>query len=331
MDKKINTDLIKKFLEGKCSEEEWAEVHSLKEEPSFEAELEKLFESHWQEGVPQAETDHPENDNVKPISSTQALDDEIKKRRLSIPAFLRYASIFLIIISFPLLILYLNNKSENDKLVESGSAEFTTDRGERQSLYLMDSSLVVLNSSSKLTVSAGYLKKDRKVDLSGEAFFSVQHLPKKPFIISANDLEVKVLGTEFIVNSSSDFFVAVKKGRVEVALKSNPQFPITLHEGEISYLDEKGELRKSKSYDKKLFYWIDNKLYFDDANFEEIVERLGAWYNIEITVQGNPTAKHYTGTFTQESLGNVLESISYVLGFDYTISGSNVDITYLKQ
>ncbi|NBP69901.1 MAG: hypothetical protein EBU52_14280, partial [Cytophagia bacterium] len=67
-------------------------------------------------------------------------------------------------------------------------------------VWLPDSSYVLLNKNSKLTVAADYLKSSRKVNLLGEAFFKVKSNPECPFSVSSFEVSTTVLGTQFNVS-----------------------------------------------------------------------------------------------------------------------------------
>ena len=74
---------------------------------------------------------------------------------------------------------------------------YVTDQTEQLDIRLADKSSVKLNRNSKLTVSNDFNRLERKVYLEGEAFFNVAKNTQKPFIISMNGWQVRVVGTSF--------------------------------------------------------------------------------------------------------------------------------------
>ena len=92
--------------------------------------------------------------------------------------------------------------------------------GSQTKVILPDSSVVCLNSGSVLKYDPAFLrKKSREVYLIGEGYFEVQKNPEKPFIVHADDINVKVLGTVFNVRSypeDSEIEVSLIKGKVNV-------------------------------------------------------------------------------------------------------------------
>lgn len=94
------------------------------------------------------------------------------------------------------------NKSEENKVV-----------------ILPDSSRLLLKPDSKVSYPETFLAEQREVYLSGEASFRVTKDPKRPFLVFANDLVTKVLGTSFTINArnkSQKTTVEVSEGKVSV-------------------------------------------------------------------------------------------------------------------
>lgn len=122
-----------------------------------------------------------------------------------------------IAIIFSLSYLFLQTNSEDEIYTETG-----TGFGEKRELLLPDGSAVVLNACSKLCYPVDFShSRQRKVVLSGEAYFDVAKDVAKPFIVNAGHFDVHVLGTAFNVKSyETDDLVAisVERGKVEVEM-----------------------------------------------------------------------------------------------------------------
>jgi len=90
----------------------------------------------------------------------------------------------------------------------------------RQFFRLADNTAVTLNHGSELRYSSTADARVREVTLKGEAYFDVAHDPERPFIIHANGITVKVLGTAFNIKAYADqaeITVTVVRGRVDVS------------------------------------------------------------------------------------------------------------------
>ena len=73
--------------------------------------------------------------------------------------------------------------------------------GNKGCITLPDSTVVWLNSGSKLTYPSRFSDKKRKVRLNGQAYFKVFHKEDQPFVVETNDMDIKVLGTSFVVKN----------------------------------------------------------------------------------------------------------------------------------
>ncbi|MCF2492355.1 FecR family protein [Dyadobacter chenhuakuii] len=88
-----------------------------------------------------------------------------------------------------------------------------------QIFYLPDSSSVLLFPASKMSYSSAYNNENRNVYLSGKAIFDVRKNPERPFLVYANEIITKVLGTRFEVSAfekDADVIVKVQSGQVSV-------------------------------------------------------------------------------------------------------------------
>ncbi len=89
-------------------------------------------------------------------------------------------------------------------------------------IKLDDGSTISLQPDSRVSYASNFTTGNvREVYLSGEAFFEVAKDPDKPFLVYANELVTKVLGTSFNVRAyqnDDDVTVQVRTGRVSVAV-----------------------------------------------------------------------------------------------------------------
>src|SRR5690606_25698590 len=78
-------------------------------------------------------------------------------------------------------------------------------KGKKFQIQLSDGTLVHLNAGSSLRYPVDFLSEGpRQVFLSGEAYFDVAKNASNPFIVNVDDLEVRVLGTQFNVSAYSE-------------------------------------------------------------------------------------------------------------------------------
>lgn len=165
-------------------------------------------------------------------------------------------------------------------------AEYHTlvvERGGEFQLILPDGTKVWLNSDSELRYPSIFNKATRQVYLKGEAYFEVKHSEKQPFIVTAGECQVKVLGTEFNISSYWD------EGHIAT----------TLVKGKVAYTAgrEKGELSPGQQcvYDSQLglvtvknveveqyISWKSGLFIFDHIPMVDLAKQLARWYDVEV-------------------------------------------------
>ncbi|WP_247235610.1 FecR family protein [Telluribacter sp. SYSU D00476] len=134
------------------------------------------------------------------------------------------AACILVMISIGLRYFYGNNDRESiytkhktllfDSVIETAN---TTSRID--SVTLPDGSTILLYPGSRISYSVKFGKVDRTVNISGRTVLDVVKNPNMPFIVYANELVTKVLGTRFEVEAyedSRDVIVKVHSGQVSV-------------------------------------------------------------------------------------------------------------------
>ena len=204
-------------------------------------------------------------------------------------------------------------------------------KGRKITLRLTDGTIVKLNAGSHLMYPKRFTGEYRKVILKGEGFFDVVRNPDKPFIIETGDIETRVLGTSFNIKSDSihnKVQVAVVSGVVEVRDKLGNNIKLEPDEA-VTYDPEIRIIKKLKIDDIALLTgWKDGKLYFNKTSFEDICMQLENWYGVDIKLDEDfKMPGPYSGEYTNQSLENVLEGISYTSGFQFNIKNKTVYIS----
>ncbi|MEL4309043.1 FecR family protein [Joostella sp. CR20] len=198
--------------------------------------------------------------------------------------------------------------------------------GERKIIELSDGSKVFLNSGSTLTYTSAYNKRDRKVNLSGEAFFEVAHNKEKPFIVKTTHLQTRVLGTSFNINSypeNKDFKVSVTTGKVEVTGSFKDSVYLVKDE-QIVFNVNRGTYKKEFFESSDDIVWKDNVILFNDIPLESAIIKLEKWFDVNIMVNNEELNKHHiNGKFINPSLNEVLESLQFSLQFTVEYQSKN--------
>ena len=176
-------------------------------------------------------------------------------------------------------------------------------RGAEYNLTLADGTRVWMNAASKLKFPAHFNSTRRYVELVGEAYFEVTHDDTRPFIVHTDNVDVRVLGTEFCVRNYIDkpTLTTLIKGSVEITDYTGRQ--AVLKPGQQSVTD-KGYTRIREV--ETIYYtaWKDGYFIFEDTPLEQIMEELSLWYNCEYFFQ-NHAAAHLCMTARLKKYNNI--------------------------
>ncbi|MCP3895593.1 MAG: FecR domain-containing protein [Bacteroides sp.] len=186
------------------------------------------------------------------------------------------------------------------------------------SVVLPDGTRVLISSGSKLTYPKTFQGAERRVQLSGQAFFDVVKNKKKPFIVQTEQMEVTALGTAFEVFSFDQDVegeTVLLNGKVKIAMTGVPgtkQAEYILHPNQKLSV-RKGEKVKIEKVDANAYSAWRSKgcLSFDNESLSMIIPRLERWYNKDIECDPQ-VAKMYRFSFTinDETCNDVLRMLS---------------------
>ncbi|MDR1602209.1 MAG: FecR domain-containing protein [Tannerella sp.] len=172
--------------------------------------------------------------------------------------------------------------------------------GQRARITLPDGSTVWLNAGSTLRYPSVF-GGERRIDLTGEAFFDVARDPGKPFIVSTASLEIMALGTQFNVYSYPDAEYAsasLVDGSISVCAEGKPDVGTVLQPGQ-ELICANGRMQL-EALDKDRLLWKEGIYPFNGQTLEKIIEKLKLYYDVDIVVTNPKILRYqYTGKFRQ--------------------------------
>lgn len=183
----------------------------------------------------------------------------------------------------------------------------STPNGGDYQLILADGSKVWLNAASSLRFPANFVGSERKVELTGEAYFEVAKNAAMPFKVKLSGMEVEVLGTHFNINSYADES-AIRTTLLEGSIKINrPNASSLLKPGQQALMDKNGKVSVINDADlDEAVAWKDGKFQFDRADIQNVMRQLARWYNIDVEYKGT-VESHFGGTISRDvNLSKVL-------------------------
>jgi ferric-dicitrate binding protein FerR (iron transport regulator) len=183
----------------------------------------------------------------------------------------------------------------------------STPVGGQYQVTLRDGTKVWLNAESTLRYPAAFSEKERKVELSGEAYFEVARNAEMPFKVTLADSNtVSVLGTHFNVQAypgEKEKTITLVEGKVLVASKEKqviltPAMQAAINETKVS--------TASNVDVEDVTGWKDGLFVFHDAPIEKIMNQVARWYNAKVIYQGSIKQQFNATIHRSEPLSKLL-------------------------
>ncbi|RXF68789.1 FecR family protein [Arcticibacter tournemirensis] len=215
------------------------------------------------------------------------------------------------------------NKTKDGEIVyEAGSGQkkqevtynmVATPRGGQYQLTLPDGSRVWLNSASSIRFPTVFNSDERKVEITGEAYFEVakkfkvegsefkeQHSERVPFIVMTAEQEVEVLGTHFNINAYADegeTKTTLLEGSVRVTPGRNSVTASKLLEpGQESIVRSADHATSVRQADlEKAVAWKNGYFKFDRENIQSLMRQVSRWYDVDVEYRGGIPSDEFVG------------------------------------
>jgi transmembrane sensor len=214
----------------------------------------------------------------------------------------------------------------------------TTPRGGQYQIVLEDGTKVWLNAASSLHFPTAFVGTERKVEITGEAYFEVAKNPSMPFRINVDSkAEVEVLGTHFNINSYPDettINTTLLEGKVKVTAAGSglpTPDPIAigsrlLSPGQQAQLNSNGQIGLNKNPDiEEVMAWKNGKFQFgESADIATIMRQISRWYDVDVEYRGT-IPEHIGGTISRDvTVSKVFEMLEMTGGVKFQVNGKKV-------
>lgn len=209
--------------------------------------------------------------------------------------------------------------------------------GKRFNITLSDGTVVHMNAGSSMTYPVQFIKnQNRKIFLTGEAYFDVAHDKKHPFIVNAAKLDVQVYGTKFNVSNYPEDYatdVVLVEGSVSLSqsgLAQKSKNEVFLSPGYKGTFAKEDKTISNEKVNTSLYTsWMNGNLVFRSESFENIIKKLERHYNV-IIINNNDKLAHETFNATietdHESIEQVFNYFSKVYQIEYTVINNKIII-----
>ena len=198
--------------------------------------------------------------------------------------------------------------------------------GETTEVVLPDGTEVCLNAKSTLKYPAAFEGKMRLVSLNGEGYFKVSHDKSHPFVIKANNVTTRLLGTEFNVRcyDSNDVHVTLVEGSVEVTSNINK---VKISPNQDACLTE-GKLAVANVNPKDFTSWREGLMYFDNATLRTILHQIGAWYNVSVVCDKSVLLdKHFHYMFNvNDSIDKAIQLLRNASDLEISLEDNTIQV-----
>jgi transmembrane sensor len=200
-----------------------------------------------------------------------------------------------------------------------------------EKMILNDGTLVWLEHNSKLFYYERPGDANRYAELIGEGLFEVTKDPTRPFIIKCGEIQLKVLGTSFIVNDYQDSVeLTVLTGTVNISSKQNQAGQNITAQQKIMYAPNRENKPTNIAPEDAQALTANSQynMHFANNTLAEVVKKMTEKFEVDITIQEKKMkACKLTADLTDHSLETTLETIGEILDVKYTITGNQVLIT----
>ncbi len=151
---------------------------------------------------------------------------------------------------------------------------------------LADGSVITLNKKSGLVLAQRFNKNERRMKLTGEAYFEVAHDATRPFVVEVQNVEVKAVGTAFNIDNSTDarlVLITVTDGKIKITGRDKSEFA---EKGETAIYDtEKGTITVEKKANNNVLAYKTRQFHFDETPLSIAVAEISKAFGVPIILQ----------------------------------------------
>jgi len=313
-------ELAIKYFSGRISADEESELYSWVKEKDANLEMLHSWEEEWKESEGQSLNNSWERMLGK-IAAREVLDGAELQTAKKPVRWWSYAAAAAV----ALMVLLRVAIPHGDQQIYAMEAPV----GEKCRVLLPDSTVVWLNSDSRLSFNESFNHKVRNVKLIGEGYFEVSHNAKKPFSVDCGEVSVLVRGTKFNVSAYPEdkkVSASVVEGHVSFA---HEDAQIELYKGQSAQYDLLSEtFSRSVEDPENAAAWTKSRFIYDNITLRELAAKLSRTYAVRFHFN---TTEHLDQKFNislrnNETLPEVLQALEFIIPVKARIVGDDVYI-----
>jgi transmembrane sensor len=204
----------------------------------------------------------------------------------------------------------------------------STVNGEQYKVILQDGTAVTLNAASSLKYPSNFTRlKQRKVELTGEAYFAVVHNASQPFAVLTKGQQVDDIGTEFNINSYMDepgIKTTLVAGSAKIVTNKTSA---VLTPNDQAVLN--GDVLKVSKVDASVYIaWKDGRFTYQGTALQEVMRQVARWYNVQIAYNNEDLkSKRLSGGVSRyDKVSGILNAIEYTAKVKFKIEGRKITV-----
>lgn len=219
--------------------------------------------------------------------------------------------------------------SGNANATEVTYNTLTNPRGSKViSMTLADGSKVWLNAGSSLIYPVAFIGAERKVSITGEAYFEVSKHETMPFIVSKGEMEVTVLGTHFNVNAYDDetnLKVTLLEGSVKVTRRNADELLKPGQQAIIRQIQDDNDIKVVSNIDvEKVMAWKNGYFSFDNSDLQTVMRQIARWYDMDVSYEGEIPEMKFGGDISRNSTASEVLKILEKSKVHFRIEGKRI-------
>ncbi|QJB38662.1 FecR domain-containing protein [Chitinophaga oryzae] len=204
--------------------------------------------------------------------------------------------------------------------------KMTTPKGRQFRVTLPDGTNVWLNAASSLRYPTSFTGNERRVEVTGEAYFDVVKNAGKPFIVQVKDkADIEVLGTSFNINAYENeqaIRTTLLNGGVRVGVPSTDyKKAVVLTPGQQAQIAGQQITVAVNQPTDKILAWKNGLFNFDGADLEEVMRQLERWYDIEVIYENGIPHTRFIGELSRQIALTDLLDILKRTEVDFRVEG----------
>jgi transmembrane sensor len=201
-----------------------------------------------------------------------------------------------------------------------------TPKGGQYLLVLPDGTKVWLNAASSITYPTAFAGQERKVAITGEAYFEVAKNEKLPFIVQKGEMTMQVLGTHFNVNTYEDedaMKTTLLEGSVKILRGSNSS---VLRPGQQAILgNNNGQIQVINDANiEEVMAWKNGLFHFNNSSLQDVMRQIARWYDVEIEYKGAIPTRQFGGEISRNSNASEVLKILELSKVHFQIDGRKI-------